>query len=88
VQYTPPQQLLNQHIIPVTGASAGIGRETALTYARFGAHLVLLGRTESKLQAVQAEIAAIGCLLAHIVTLDLLHTTPEQCQQVADDLTA
>ncbi|WP_339036591.1 YciK family oxidoreductase [Serratia symbiotica] len=71
-----------------TGASVGIGREAALTYARFGAQLVLLGRTESKLQAVQAEIHAMGGLPAHIVTLDLLHTTLEQCQQVVDDLTA
>ena len=88
MHYTPPKHLLKQRIILVTGASAGIGREAALTYARFGAQLVLLGRTESKLQAVQAKIAAMGGLPAHIVTLDLLHTTPAQCQQVADDLTA
>ncbi|EFW11490.1 putative predicted oxoacyl-(acyl carrier protein) reductase, EmrKY-TolC system [Serratia symbiotica str. Tucson] len=88
MHYTPPKNLLKQRIILVTGASAGIGREAALTYARFGAQLVLLGRTESKLQAVQAKIAAMGSLPAHIVTLDLLHTTPAQCQQVADDLTA
>ncbi|NIG87743.1 YciK family oxidoreductase [Serratia symbiotica] len=86
--HTSPKHLLKQRIILVTGASAGIGREAALTYARFGAQLVLLGRTESKLQAVQAKIAAMGGLPAHIVTLDLLHTTPAQCQQVADDLTA
>lgn len=80
MHYTPPKHLLKQRIILVTGASAGIGREAALTYARFGAQLVLLGRTESKLQAVQAKIAAMGGLPAHIVTLDLLHTTPAQCQ--------
>ena len=58
MHYQPKQDLLEQRIILVTGAGDGIGREAALTYARFGAQLVLLGRTESKLLAVQQEIAA------------------------------
>ncbi|MCL1031245.1 YciK family oxidoreductase [Serratia silvae] len=87
MHYQPKQDLLEQRIILVTGAGDGIGREAALTYARYGAQLVLLGRTESKLQAVQAEIAAISCAPTHIVTLDLLHATPEQCQALAEDLT-
>lgn len=60
MHYQPKQDLLEQRIILVTGAGDGIGREAALTYARFGAQLVLLGRTESKLLAVQQEIAALG----------------------------
>ncbi|MGQ3516306.1 SDR family NAD(P)-dependent oxidoreductase, partial [Acinetobacter baumannii] len=60
MHYQPKQDLLEQRIILVTGAGDGIGREAALTYARFGARLVLLGRTESKLLAVQQEIAAQG----------------------------
>lgn len=86
VHYQPKQDLLEQRIILVTGAGDGIGREAALTYARFGAQLVLLGRTESKLLAVQQEIAAQGSAPARVVTLDLLHATQEQCRQVADDL--
>jgi NAD(P)-dependent dehydrogenase (short-subunit alcohol dehydrogenase family) len=86
VHYQPKQDLLEQRIILVTGAGDGIGREAALTYARYGAQLVLLGRTESKLQAVQAEIAAISSSPTHIITLDLLHATPEQCKTLAEDL--
>ena len=86
MHYQPKQDLLEQRIILVTGAGDGIGREAALTYARFGAQLVLLGRTESKLLAVQQEIAAQGGAPALVVTLDLLHATPEQCRQIADDL--
>lgn len=86
MHYQPKHDLLQQRFILVTGAGDGIGREAALTYARFGAHLVLLGRTESKLQAVQAEIASHGGAPALTITLDLLHTTPEQCQQVVDQL--
>ncbi|SUI61044.1 Uncharacterized oxidoreductase yciK [Serratia marcescens] len=86
MHYQPKQDLLEQRIILVTGAGDGIGREAALTYARFGAQLVLLGRTESKLLAVQQEIAALGGAPALVVTLDLLHATQEQCRQIADDL--
>jgi NAD(P)-dependent dehydrogenase (short-subunit alcohol dehydrogenase family) len=88
VHYQPKHDLLEQRIILVTGAGDGIGREAALTYARFGAQLILLGRTESKLRAVQAEIAAAGGAPAQIITLDLLHLTPEQCRQVANELAA
>ena len=88
MHYNPKHDLLDQRIILVTGAGDGIGREAALTYARFGAQLVLLGRTESKLQAVQHEIATLGGRPASTITLDLLHATPEQCQQLADDLAA
>ncbi len=86
MHYQPKQDLLQQRIILVTGAGDGIGREAALTYAKFGAQLVLLGRTESKLKAVQAEIAKLSAPPTYTITLDLLHTTQEQCQQVANEL--
>ena len=44
----------------VTGASQGIGREIALELADLGANLVLTSRTESKLQAVAAEVRERG----------------------------
>lgn len=88
MHYQPKNDLLDQRIILVTGAGDGIGREAALTYARFGAQLILLGRTASKLRAVQAEIAAHGGAPARVVALDLLHATPEQCQQIANELQA
>jgi uncharacterized protein len=39
-------------VVIVTGASSGIGLETALAFARAGARVVLAARTQAKLQAV------------------------------------
>lgn len=34
----------------MTGVSDGIGREVAMTYVRYGAIVILLGRNEEKLR--------------------------------------
>jgi hypothetical protein len=44
-------------VVVVTGASSGIGRETALAFARAGARVVLAGRNETRLQEVADAIA-------------------------------
>ena len=44
----------------VTGGGSGIGRCVAHELAALGAHVVLLGRSADKLQAVRAEIGADG----------------------------
>jgi NADP-dependent 3-hydroxy acid dehydrogenase YdfG len=49
----------------VTGASAGIGRATALMLAEHGAKLVVTARREERLQEVCAAIAAAGGEAAH-----------------------
>jgi len=49
----------------VTGGGSGIGRCTAHELAALGAHVVLVGRTETRLQAVSAEIVADGGSASH-----------------------
>lgn len=44
----------------VTGASSGIGRATALLFAREGAELVVAARRQPELDALVADIAAAG----------------------------
>ena len=44
----------------VTGASAGIGRDTALAFARAGARLVLVARRPQALAAVARGVRAAG----------------------------
>lgn len=60
VHYQPQRHLLKDRIILVTGASDGIGREAALTYARYSASVILLGRNDEKLRAVAQEIEREG----------------------------
>lgn len=47
-------------VVAITGASAGIGRATALRLARDGAAVALCARRAEKLDAVAAEINAAG----------------------------
>ena len=44
----------------VTGATSGIGRDTAIAFAKAGAKVVLAGRRDADGQAVVAEIKAAG----------------------------
>ena len=70
--YTAPEQLLKNKTILVTGAGDGIGRTAALTYAKYGATVILLGRTATKLDAVYDEIEALGAPKAATLPFDLL----------------
>ena len=51
---------LEQPVVVITGASSGIGRETALTFARRGASVVLAARREDALKRVAAECEGAG----------------------------
>lgn len=49
-------KVMKNKSVMVTGATAGIGKRTALDLARMGATVLLVGRNESKGQNVMAEI--------------------------------
>lgn len=86
VHYQPQRHLLQDRIILVTGASDGIGREAALTYSRYSASVILVGRNEEKLRGVAQEIEQAGGIPASWFTLDLLTCTPQECQQLAQKI--
>ncbi|KAL0818033.1 hypothetical protein ABMA28_008574 [Loxostege sticticalis] len=47
-------------VVIVTGASAGIGAAIAVSFAREGAHVAIVGRNEAKLKDVAKQCAAVG----------------------------
>lgn len=55
----------------VTGASAGIGRATALELAAAGIDLVLVARSEDRLRALADEIETSHGRTCHILPFDL-----------------
>ncbi|MGO0676271.1 YciK family oxidoreductase [Citrobacter werkmanii] len=88
MHYQPKQDLLQDRIILVTGASDGIGREAAQTYVRYGATVILLGRNEEKLRQVARTIADENGTHPQWFTLDLLTCTSEECHQLAQRIAA
>ncbi len=86
MHYQPKTDLLDNRIILVTGASDGIGREAALTYARYGASVILVGRNEEKLRAVAQEISQHGLPAAQWLILDYDKADAASCQQFGQRL--
>ncbi|MDR5618003.1 YciK family oxidoreductase [Arsenophonus sp.] len=86
--YQAKADLLKQKTILITGAGDGIGREAALTYSRYSANLILVGRTTTKLEQVKQEIISNSKFTpsVSIYTLDLLTITESQCHELATDI--
>ncbi|MDB5363498.1 MAG: transporter [Rhodospirillales bacterium] len=59
-------------VVLITGALAGIGRATALAFARDGARVVVSGRNEATGQALAKELAALGAE-AEFIRADVRH---------------
>lgn len=51
---------VDQQVVVIVGATSGIGRETALRFAREGARIVVAGRSEPALQTLVQEIQQNG----------------------------
>src|SRR5690606_17090798 len=81
--YTAPAGALQNKVILVTGAGDGIGRCAALTYAKYGATVILLGKTVKKLEAVYDEIVASGGTEPAIIPLDLKGATAAHYKDMA-----
>ncbi len=86
LSYQAPEDLLSDKVILVTGAGSGIGRSAALSFAEYGATVVLLGRTTSKLEEVYDEIEAKGYPQAAIYPLNLEGAVLKDYQDMANTL--
>jgi NAD(P)-dependent dehydrogenase (short-subunit alcohol dehydrogenase family) len=59
---------IRDQIVVITGASSGIGRETALMFGERGATVVLAARNETALASVAKEVERIGGRASAVVT--------------------
>jgi len=84
--YQPAAGLLRDKTIMVTGAGDGIGRAASLAYAAHGATVILIGRTESKLEAVYDEIERAGYPKPALVVMDFATATEDNCIHLAEGL--
>lgn len=84
--YQAKPDLLKGKTILVTGAGDGIGKAAVMTYAEHGATVILLGRTEEKLEAVYDDIERAGLARPALVVMDLATVTDEQCLHLAQGL--
>lgn len=75
---------LREKVILVTGAGDGIGRACALQFAKLGGTVILLGRTQEKLEEVYDDIKAMGGATPAMVPLNLAAATPREFAQLAD----
>ena len=63
---------MNAQVVLITGALTGIGRATALAFAREGAQLVISGRHDDAGQALATELRALGAEV-EFVPADVRH---------------
>ena len=81
-QFKPKPDCLKGKSILVTGAGDGIGRVAALTYASYGATVLMLGRTASKLESVYDEIEAKGYPEPAMLPMNLESASYTEMQQL------
>ena len=81
--YQAPANLLADKIILVTGAGDGLGRAASVAYAQHGATVILLGRTQKKLESVYDEIVGNGFPEPLLMPVDLSRTGLGDYQKIA-----
>ena len=81
-----PEDLLEGRTILVTGAGDGIGRAASIAFAKYGATVILLGRTLAKLEHVYDEIDQAAPMQPAIYPMNLEGATEHDYLELAETL--
>lgn len=84
--YSPPKDLLAGRTLLITGASDGIGRVCATTFAEYGADLILLGRSQEKLEQLFDELEDSHPGKATIQPMDFATASADDYKVLGDSL--
>lgn len=74
---------LNDKVVLITGGSKGLGRETALLFAKEGARVVITGRGRPALDTAVAEATAKGL---ELIPVQADVSSEEDCRRTVDDV--
>ncbi|MFA0438547.1 YciK family oxidoreductase [Vibrio sp. 10N.286.49.C2] len=86
MEYSTALEALKGKVILITGAGAGIGRQAALSYAKHGATVILLGRNVANLELIYDEIEKAGYPQPAIIPLDLKGATKQNYIDMAETI--
>jgi len=86
VNYSVSTDALKEKVILVTGASDGIGKQAALSFAAHGATVILLGRNVEKLAQTYDAIEAAGYPTPVIMPLDMQGASKQNYLDMADSI--
>jgi NAD(P)-dependent dehydrogenase (short-subunit alcohol dehydrogenase family) len=85
-EFSPPENFLSGKTLLITGASDGIGKQCAKTFAEFGAQLILLGRNQEKLEALYDELEQSSPGQAVIQPMDFTTAHGDEYTNLASSL--
>ncbi|MCY4222542.1 MAG: SDR family NAD(P)-dependent oxidoreductase [Thiotrichales bacterium] len=81
--YRPAPRAFAGRTVLVTGAGDGLGRSVALEAARYGAEVILLGRTVRKLESIHDRIVEAGGPPPALYPMDLCGANPDDYADMA-----
>ena len=84
--FTPQENCLKDKVILITGTGDGIGATAAKTFAKHGATIILLSKTEKKIIAINDEIVDAGYPQPAIITLNLEEATADDYAGLAQTI--
>jgi len=84
--FKPQENCLKDKVILITGTGDGIGATAAKTFAKYGASIILLSKTEKKIIDVYDDIVNAGHPQPAIITLNLETATPDDYAGLAQTI--